>query len=451
MTGRLLWRIAAGGIAGLFLTGCAPTTRISVLPEPRPPGAKRNAADMRALPDEPKGNVTLQDAVAMALRRNPQLAARSDAVRAAEARYRQAGVWPNPEIEVEVEEYDRNGEGFDSSEMAVVLAQAFELGGKRRWRRQVARSEGELVGWDYESTRLDVFAETARRFVGVLAAQERLQQTRSAVELARKTSAAVGERVTAGTEPPLQASKSEAELDMVRLDVLSAQKGLDVSRAKLAAMWGADGVAFDAVEGNLGRVLDAVPSLSSLRPKLDANPDFARWEAEHRLRRAALAAAKAARVPDLETSVGYLQYEEDGTDAFAFGFGVPLPLFDRNHGTITAARHELAQADREQAVAELRLVTALRDAHAVLASAHERVGTLRRKVVPAMQAAHRAAHEGYKQGKFGFLEALDAQRGLLQARARLLDALIDYRFALIDIQRITATGLHDLNNKNRKE
>ena len=74
-------------------------------------------------------------------------------------------------------------------------------------------------------------------------------------------------------------------------------------------MWGAEAASFDAVEGSLDRVLDAVPSLEALRSRLEANPDLARWEAELRLRRAALASEKAARIPDLEASVGYLQYD----------------------------------------------------------------------------------------------------------------------------------------------
>lgn len=84
--------------------------------------------------------------LAMALIRNPELEAFSYAVRAAEARVLQAGVRPNTELQVELDEYDRDGAGLNSAETAVVLAQAFELGGKRKWRRLVAEAEGELAG-----------------------------------------------------------------------------------------------------------------------------------------------------------------------------------------------------------------------------------------------------------------------------------------------------------------
>ena len=206
-------------------------------------------------------------------------------------------------------------------------------------------------------------------------------------------------------------------------------------------MWGAEVAFFDTTEGSLDHVQEAVPSLETLRTRLDTNPDLARWDAELRLRRAALAAEKAARIPDVEASVGYLQFEDDGTDAFAFGVGMPLPVFDRNRGNIMAARHELAKAENELSAMEVSLAAELAEAHAGLTTAHQRVGTLRSKVVPAMEQAYQAAHEGYQQGKFGFLDMLDAQRGLFEARASLVDALHEYQAALIDIQRITATGL----------
>ena len=211
-------------------------------------------------------------------------------------------------------------------------------------------------------------------------------------------------------------------------------------------MWGAEEDEYESVQGNLDHVIEAVPSLNALRPHLALNPDLARWEAELRLRQATLSSEKAARIPDLEGSVGYLQYEEDGTDALAFSVGLPLPLFDRNQGNIVAARHDLSKAEAERSAIELELAAELAAAHADLKVSHQRVATLRDKVVPAMEQAFQAAHEGYKQGKFGFLDMLDAQRGLSEAKGAFVNALSSYQTALIEIQRLTGTRIEALIN-----
>lgn len=430
-----------------LVAGCASTGNYAVTSAPRSPEVEYVAVDAETEPAAgiPVPDVLrLTDALALALRGNPELAASSYEVRAAEARVLQAGLLPNPEVELGVEEYDRGGEGLDSSEMAVGIEQKLELGGKRRLRKRAAEARGEVAGWDYEAKRLDILTETARRFTAVAVARERLGLARSAEDLAEKTSQAVAERVNAGKEPALQASKSEAELEMARMEALQAVSAVDVARKRLAAMWGAEQADFESVEGNLDTVPYAIPSLDALRLHLSRNPDLARWEAVLQLRRAALSSEKAARIPDLTGAVGYAQFEEDGSDALAFGIGMPLPVFDRNQGSIEAAAHELSKAQAERLATETTLAAELAVARAALMGSHQRVETLRGKVVPTMEQAFGAAREGYQQGKFGFLDMLDAQRGLFEAKGALVDALSDYHSALTDIQRITGTSIEEL-------
>ncbi|NIQ01615.1 MAG: TolC family protein, partial [Nitrospinaceae bacterium] len=50
-----------------------------------------------------------------------------------------------------------------------------------------------------------------------------------------------------------------------------------------------------------------------------------------------------------------------------FGITVPLQLFDRNQGDISAARHRLAQTEQQKRTAEIRVHAALSDAYSALA------------------------------------------------------------------------------------
>ncbi len=108
---------------------------------------------------EPAGSITLRQALALALMHNPELKAFSWDVRVSEARQLQASLWPNPELEVEVEEVGGQGQrsGFDAAETTIQLSQLIELGDKRNKRTKLASMEKELAGWDYEARRLDVF------------------------------------------------------------------------------------------------------------------------------------------------------------------------------------------------------------------------------------------------------------------------------------------------------
>ncbi len=439
-------------IAGTLVTGCASTPEAPALPEPRPLGADHVTVGQRmtASPaeDSPQqkrlvGTLSLTDALAETLLMNPELAAFSYAVRVEEAHVLQVSRYANPKFEVELEEYDRDGAGMDSSEMVLSIGQTFDLGGTRRWRTRLAAVQGELAGWDYESKRLDVFTSTVQRFVALIAANRRLELATATVEVWEKTGQAVAARVKAGKEPQLQATKAQAQLELARLARLEAQRDVGTSQRRLAAMWGSEHPQFDGVERDIDTILEVIPSLETMRSHLDANPDLARWDAERRMHEGQLSVAKAERIPDLEVRLGLQRYEEDGTDALALGVGLPLPLFNRNQSDVAAAWLGLAKAAAERRATEIALATALSEAHGALTSARDRVLALRSKVVPAMEDATATAQEGYRLGKFGFLDMLDSQRGLFEAKGALVDALEDYHGAVSAVQRLTGTPIEE--------
>ena len=399
----------------------------------------------------PHGLVRLEDALAAALLGNPTLALYAIENRAAEARALQAGLLPNPELDLQVGEYNRNDEGFDAAETTIVLAQLLEIGGKRQWRRRVAEANYVLSDTDYEIQRLDVIAETARRFMDVLAAQERATLAAAAVEIAQAGLLAVREGVKAGKESPLQAVKGETDVELARLDERGARNAEQMARRRLAAMWGHEEAAFEAADGNLYDMMETIPSLETLRAELAETPDLARTGSELRLRRATLASEKAARVPDARATVGFQRFEADTSDALVFGVGMPLPVFDRNQGNIAAAAQALAKAEAEARLAEFTLAADLADAHASLTAVHERATALRDTVVPAMEKAFAAAQEEYRQGKFGVLHMRDAERGLMEAKQALIDTMSLYHTTLIKIQRITGIGPDALDDRKKEK
>ena len=135
----------------LLLTGCAYSSTASS-PAPAPPG--RAVAENRNTTStvvEPNGVVTLNDAVRFALVNHPALRAFSWERRAAEARALQAGLLPNPELDVGIEEFGGAGarRGFEGAETSIELGQLIELGDKRFRRTRVAEIEKDLAQWGY--------------------------------------------------------------------------------------------------------------------------------------------------------------------------------------------------------------------------------------------------------------------------------------------------------------
>ena len=195
------------------ITGCAGHTVDKAWPEPRPlgkdivtyhsPHQKSSAPLAQPKVDEPKGVVTLEEALSLALTYNPKLISSLWDVRSGKTRIVQAGLFTNPELEFEVENFGGSIEGknsdgtkndlrrFDGSETTVSISQLFEIGGKRSKRKKVASLEHELLGWDHESTRLDILTEGTNAFIDLLAVQEKLPIVENLVQLSEDISHAV--------------------------------------------------------------------------------------------------------------------------------------------------------------------------------------------------------------------------------------------------------------------
>lgn len=441
------------GVALLLgLTGCATDRSNTAFPEPRPlgsdlpvfrPPVKSEATQKPIEIEEPTGTVTLRQALALALMKNPELQAFSWEVRAREAAALQAGLLPNPAIAADMQ--DLNGSGASIGDVrqpqtTLQLSQLIELGGKRSKRREVASFTRDLAGWDYETKRIDVATRVSQTVIDVLSAQQQLALMEETVRLAEQVAGIVSERVKAGKVSPVEETKANVALSSTRIELERARREWEASRKRLAATWGSTAPLFERAEGDLGPV-SAIPSLPQLAQRLSQNPDLARWATEISQRQAVIDLEKSMAIPNITLMGGVRRYNTSEDNVFVVSLSIPLPLFNRNQGGIEEARFRLTRAEKERRAAEVRVATALAEAYRALSTAYVEVTSLEETVLPGAKTAFEAVNEGYRLGKFGLLDVLDAQRTFFGSRAQLLRALTDYHQAVADVERLIGERL----------
>lgn len=396
---------------------------------------------------QPTGALSLREVLAQALLKSPDLAAFSWEVRAGEARTLQASLLPNPELEVELEEFGGTNDfaGFDVVTSKYRLRQLIETGGKRAKRTRLAALERDLNAWDYEARRLDVLTEATKAFVDVLAAQEQVTLSTELVRLSEQSFETVSERVKAGKVSPLEETKSGVELANTRIQLEQARRTLQGARKRLAAVWGQQTATFGRAEGNLD-ALQPIPIADELQDLIARNPDVARWVKEMEQRSASLEVQNARRIPDVTLSGGVQRFNETEDTALLFTLSLPLPLFDCNQGGIREAQYKLVKGKKEQDAAVARASSGLAEAYQNLASFYAEGQGLKERVLPGAQEAFEASGIGYREGKFDFLECLDSQRTLFEARGKYIDALSGYHKAVADVERLIGQPLTGLSS-----
>ena len=444
----------------------------------------------------PGAALSLPDAIELALQKNPGLDAFALDIRAADARMRQARLLPNPELSMELEDirwtrgpsersrtssFSVTGTGWENekaqgahsglseSEFTISIAQAIELGGKRSKRVAFAREEKQLVLWDYEAARADVAAQAGRAFVSLLAAQENLELRKELMDLAGKVTHVAQLRVEAGKASPLESTKAEVALASTKVAYGQALHGLHAARVRLSATWGEISPKFDKAEGTL-KAAYALPEIEALTRSIEENPDMARWASEIAFRDAGIKLERSQRFPDLTLEFGFKtvgqgsrstrRYGVDTggapgwsrTDSrpsnyhdntFTAGLSIPLPIFNRNQGNIAVAKAMAARAGKMRRHTEVLIHAALVQAYEEAAAALAAVEILRGESLPKATDVYHKTQIGYREGKFDYLDVLDAQRTLFDARTSELDALAHFHLAAVDIERLTGQPLAD--------
>jgi len=438
----------------LGLISCASHRTIAKRPVTRP--LWKNIASGKTIPSsekkeqaisiaEPNGELTMRQALSYALLNNPELTAFSYEVRAKEAWALQASLLPNPELESEIENFAGSGalSRFGESEFTLSVGQLIELGGKRTKRTRVAALEADLASWDYEAKRLDVFSQAVKAFIDVLASQEQVKLQQELVDVAEQFLQSINSRVKAGRVSPAEASRAKVELAATRIALQRAERELQTARRTLAASWGSTEAQFEKVAG----VIDSVtrpPALEELQSFAKQNPHIARWVVELQQREAVLELEKAGRIPDPTIRGGYRRLNEIDDNAFVMSLSMPLMLFNRNQGAIQKAEYRKRQAEFQQKAVELSIKTRLAGIYHSLASAFQEVTSLKKNILPEAQNAFGIIKQGYLMGRFGFLDLLDAQRTLFEARSRYLNALRDYHQYVAEIERLIGQSLNDI-------
>ncbi|UKK83389.1 TolC family protein [Sphingopyxis sp. BSN-002] len=376
--------------------------------------------------------VSLSDALARGQDVSPRIAKAKAELKAAEGRAIQAGVRPNPTLSAEVENFSGTGpyRTFGQAETTVAVSQPFELGGKRRARKDVAAAERAFAEIAVRKAEADLAYDISVAHAELRAGEDRDELARDILDRAVELVRIAETLVDVGRDPPLTRFRADALLAEARAEKLRADAGLLVARQRLSLLIGSEDPALSTAVSDM-----PVPAaLPAGVPGLDERLAAAeRDAAEARVR-----LAQAEGVPDITASGGLRTFRESRDTAFVVGISVPLPVFNRNGGNIAAARAGNDAAEAMLARTRLDTRFSRREAELMLAAASERVAALSGAGLFQVSEAARVAGIGYQQGKFTLVELIAAQEALTRANLKLIEAELDRARALAALGRANA-------------
>jgi cobalt-zinc-cadmium efflux system outer membrane protein len=309
--------------------------------------------------------------------------------------------------------------GSERLETTVELAQTLELGGDRGARGAVARGEYRLAAAEASALRRELLVLTAERFIRAWSLQVRVTRLREGEDLTRQAILAASQRYRAGASPLLERARAESQALSQAVDRQRIEAELVIARRELALSWGGDQSAFDSLLA--GPLRDD----AGVAVQLNTHPELERASAGEALASARMRAARAARVPDLTVSVGMRRLEEAPGTGFVAAVELPLPMWSRGAGNVSATRQEYEASVAEKHATTQRLEVELANASDRLRSAAAAYDSLRLRVRPARQELLVELLRAYRAGRLNYLDLIAEQRNLLETDLALVDAQAD--------------------------
>jgi outer membrane protein, heavy metal efflux system len=396
---------------------------------------------------EPTGPaMTLQELEALAAQHNPTLAQAEAAIRAAEGRRRQAGLFPNPVVGYEGESLAFRGAG-EVSEHGVFVEQTIPLGGKLGKAKRVFEREREQAEALAEAQRLRVTNSVRLLYFEALGAQRLVGIRRDLARLAREAVEITKELYNVGQADRPDQLEIEIEAERAEIERLRAENDSEQAWRALAAMVGRPDLPQPRLAGSLEEGAAAFDQEQVVRTLLSDSPEVRAARAGAERARAVLARERSRRAPDLflRGGVGYSNERLESADRKLgpqanVEVGVTIPVFNRNQGGIAAAEAELAIAERELERLNLQLRTRLSSSFREYRNSAQMVERYRTQVVPRARQAYEMYLANFRQMAASYPQVLIAQRTLFQVEAEYARALVSLRQTGVGLRGFLLSG-----------
>lgn len=390
--------------------------------------------------------------VAETLARLPEIKARERAQTAERERVEQAGAWPDPMLELGIQ-----NDGFrrievgnmESSYYSLMVQQQVPWPNKRSLSEQTQAVASRQAAENVVRARLAAEALVRGAYVDLVTVRARLAVLTKVLALWNQSVVVARTRYEASVGS--QTDVLRAELELMRLAqqqaALRAQEQSTLQA--LNRLRGSDPGDSLETPASLARV-DAAKLPETARAIEDAlarSPELASARLEVEAAEQSMALAEKSYYPDLSVKAGIMYRGQSIPPMWLAAVAAPIPVFfasKQSHDVAASAQRKVSQQDAQDAVVEtlgLRVV----QRQAVVAGALATVGIYERGLLAHSEAVVESTRSQYRVGNVGLAAVLEANaayladaEGYIRAQALVHKTLIEAAVVSLDAPSVEA-------------
>jgi len=390
--------------------------------------------------------ISLDQLVAEALARNPEVNVYSAEIAAAKGERRTAGEWQNPEASTEsgakiVRDYHGNTLG-DGILWTLGATQTFEYPGRVTLRKAIASRQIALADLGLEGFRS---ALSARVRAAAFRAALGKAKAGAADEIAKRfddLATVLQQRPAAGVAQQADVRIIEASAISLKRRPLEAQREMQSAIHELNQLRGAS-VNSPLAPPDVDLALRPLPQVAALLfTARERNYDIRTRVVEFEQQGYKIRLALNERWPAVRVGP-FAHNERADTNEYLFGItaSLPLPLWNMNTGKIESEKARAAKVEAELTALVREVERKVADAEFVYRSRREEADDLQKSVLPQMREAAETSDRNYRDGAVPLSTYTELQKQYLDS----IDAFTAAQAAAIEarqqLEQLTATRL----------
>jgi outer membrane protein, heavy metal efflux system len=390
--------------------------------------------------------LTIEQAVAGALQDNLDLRAASYEVEKARGQLLQAGLWPNPELELSTAT-DRTFNDEGERRSAAGFQQAFPISGRLRFAKRVSRVDVARAMAEIRNRERLLIGEVQRDFLKVLLVRQQLAANREFVALNREFVDVLEERLQRAEVSELDVNLARVELQRLGVESAQLESDLVARELSLKLRMGLTPEAAISPKGNIEALAEKFRPEKYHTTMVVNRPDLRQTELGIDRTAAEVRLARAEAWADWTLGTSYESERSldrptglRSDEFLGFKISIPIALWNRNQGRVYEHKAASEQARQQFEAQRLSIRSEIATALARAMKLRSAVGNYRRDLLPALSQTNSLVRKGYNEGLIPATQVIQVQQQQTTLRSSFLTATANYLEALVDLETATASS-----------
>lgn len=379
---------------------------------------------------------------------NLEYAAQKYTVNLAEAEVENAKIIPDVEWNIE----GNSNQKHMGNNLETGLEWTIELGGKRKARIDLAKSQVDLNRYLLQDYLRNLYADASLQFLECIQNKNLLDVQLNSYKTLSNLAASDSIRYKLGDITLTDSKQSKLEAQFMLNEVFKAESEWKNSLLALNLVMGKSqkDTLYTANSNftDFTRDFDLADLITTAQNnRADLQAALQNKEVSQKM----LKLAKANRVMDLGISAG-MQFNGKATNEEApspyhtgvtAGLSIPLRFLNNRKGEVQTAHYTIQQADLEYKQVELQIQTEVTQAYQNYVNTKKQMQQFSNGLLSESKAILEGKIYSYKRGNTSLLEVLDAQRTYNDVQENYYQTLYNFCSALVRLER--TVGIWDIN------